>query len=334
MTPSLNQYCPVEIFACARRWLTETGGHGEDESPCLRDLFTALLGVWLCERAVSARNASPALRDLVEKVVNRLRNQAEVGSFDPFAYDAKLLLMCHRILVPFGYRATPIDAFASQVAAALRANGDIPPRYIGEALLLSQVGHEISIPAPVALPRETAGAPLDLLLADGQGLRRISDEISWATHFGRDRFKAAPEVHNQLQRILTVVLLQSLRDYDLEMAAILLRAVCYLGQPADHTLSEAVAFIVNQQRADGRFGYLAVEIEGLRRASGVDAFDASGKVYLPVTVSCVWSLAEATLPGFRLFSGPLEARREGSQTNRRIKRQPASRIFKSAGGAK
>jgi hypothetical protein len=96
--------------------------------------------------------------------------------------------------------------------------------------------------------------------------------------------------------VLTVVALHGLREYDLTLAATVLRTVGYLGMAGAGSVSHAVEYLRNQQQDDGRFGHFASIGPALARQSDVE-FD----LYVPVTVSCLWTISELTLDGFRLF---------------------------------
>jgi hypothetical protein len=81
-----------------------------------------------------------------------------------------------------------------------------------------------------------------------------------------------------------------LRQYNFLTATRLLRAIVYLGGGG---VEEHLGFLVLHQRPEGAFGFLGPEEGKLRdREADVD-------LYLPVTVSCLWALAEGT--GWRLY---------------------------------
>jgi hypothetical protein len=81
-----------------------------------------------------------------------------------------------------------------------------------------------------------------------------------------------------------------LRQYNFLTAGKLLRAIVYLGGGA---VEEHLGFLCLHQRPEGAFGFLGPEEGKLRdREADVD-------LYLPVTVSCLWALAEGA--GWRLY---------------------------------
>lgn len=81
-----------------------------------------------------------------------------------------------------------------------------------------------------------------------------------------------------------------LRQYNFLTAGKLLRAIAYLG---GGPVEEQLGFLCLHQRPEGAFGFLGPE------ESRLPDRDADLDLYLPVTVSCLWALAEAT--GWRLY---------------------------------
>jgi hypothetical protein len=222
--------------------------------------------------------------------------------FDPSRYDAKLMLLCLHILTAYRRRAHGIADFAREVAAALQQLGPLPPRYTGEALLLSQLGYGDRPPAPVLGRADAGGDAFQLLAADEDQVRAVCNNVAAATHFGRLPLQADEDVRGHLGRVLRVLLLAFLREYHLETGAILLRAIHYLRLPRTRAFRLAVRFLVDQQHGDGKFGYFALETSEICKTVGRGDFDPAPALHLPTTLTCLWSLAESLIPGFNLFS--------------------------------
>jgi hypothetical protein len=95
-----------------------------------------------------------------------------------------------------------------------------------------------------------------------------------------------------------VVALQSLREYDIALAAIVLRTIAYLQVPTSRWLEHAVRYLESQQQCDGRFGYFAASSAKYTTQADV-TIDTD--LFVPITVSCLWTISEMRTPGFRLF---------------------------------
>jgi len=292
-------------FARAEAWLLALaapeppGGPGTSD---LGDLLRILFGVWLCERAVGDDARSPDLVALAGGVEQRLCRAVSAGEFDPSAHDATLLLLCHRILSEQGRQAWGISSFAHELSAALGETPTVPQRDAGAAVLLAQLGYR-AYPVWVTLPAaDIGGDAAALLRADEARVRAVCNAIASATQFGLRPLTADRAVRESLALVLPIILVASLRQNDLETGAAVLRAIRYLRLPRTRAARQATTFVADQQQGDGKFGYLAAETAAIANARGWVPFDAARQLYLPVTVSCLWALAETTIPRFNLVS--------------------------------
>jgi hypothetical protein len=268
----------------------------------IASLLQSLLGIWICEQASPNPRSPPTLGETLERVGHRLQANAAQGTLDLFQYDSKLVLLCHRILVANGVHVPVLEAFARQVGAALEQLAVVPLRYAGEAALLSDLGYCRLPPATTLSDEEAGGGTLPVLRANEDRIRVVCANVAAATQFGRHPLQAPSGAVAGLQRVLPLVLLQSLRQYRLETGATVLRVIGYVGAPETHALTIAIEFLLLQQQGDGHIGYLATESKALAERSECGPLDPIPDLYVPVTVSCVWALAERLLPDYRLFS--------------------------------
>ena len=139
----------------------------------------------------------------------------------------------------------------------------------------------------------------DLFRADESLIRSLATDIAASTAYGRDAFAPEPELLEQLATVIPVWMLCYLRQYNLEMGTLLLRTMNYL-HLQDIAFSTALNFVLMQQQPDGRFGFLGPEASQLR--STKPQFNEEFDLYLPLTVSCLWAIAETTNPDFILFN--------------------------------
>jgi hypothetical protein len=271
-------------LARARSWLLGAAESLGDGAP-LADLLRLQLGLWVCERP--RKTASPELRHFVARVAAAIPKE----NFDPYAYDAKLLLVCGAMARRLGLEP-PLEGFVAELGAAFGQMALVPLRYRGETLLLEAWGQP-------ALRGEPLG-DLDafaFLGADATRLRALCQTLSGATDYGRRPLAAAQR--QDLSLTLAAVLVQALREYDLEMGALLLRTACHVGMARQPEIEAAARYLHHQQLPDGSFGWLAAEAAAITAGDG-DAHAALRRLLLPMTVTCAWALAE--LGGFRLFS--------------------------------
>ena len=250
----------VEAFARARMapQCSQCCGRSGRTAPRLPSA-AVLIGVWLCERATATAAPTAAFRSLVASVAEQLARQDEVGCFDPLSYDPKLLFLCYELLVRHGRRNRRIDTFAEDLAEVFAEMPTIPLRYAVVATLLSRLGYGPS-PSPHVLElADVGGGALPLLRAGTAGLVAVCGNVAAATRFGTTEFHASSEARDGLILSLPVILLASLRAYDLEIGSLVLRTLGYLGTPETPAVRNARQFLLMQQQRDGRFGYLAKE---------------------------------------------------------------------------
>jgi len=176
-------------------------------------------------------------------------------------------------------------------------------------------------PSPSGL---CAQDPLQLLLAEASEVRQFCERVGTVSLFGFLR----PQLDGDLDTIGSVLssrMVGALREYDLELGTTLIRAVRYLRIPRTSVIASALEFLVDQQFADGRFGRYAMDLAAMCAMEADDEAPAR-KLFLPITVSAIWTLAEEL--GVNLFATSLAPR---SHTRSQVPaRRMASRLTRSA----
>src|SRR6266508_2746421 len=267
----------TDALRCSRAWLATAGSHPRAS---LRHALQGLLGVCACGRARGGESAAAQLSDLVDAGLAKLGHEAEAGSFNPYAHDPKLLLVCISVFEGEGHNAPAIRTFADSIAGALASLPQIPARQAGVAAVLDELGYPGISAAALPVPDEP---DFDALLRGGpEAVRAACSSVAAATHFGARRIDVVR--FEALRRALPIVLLQSLRSYDLDTAAMLVRTSRYLRMRSSGRIQEGIAFLVDQQKR-GRL-------------------DEVLTLYLPVTSTCAWALAEVLSDQCVLFARP------------------------------
>lgn len=276
---------------------SSTRSHSGGPVP-LRYQLQALFGLWLADKA-GILSAGSWVDARASETRDAVAHECERGSFDPYTYDAKLLLLCHMAMRERGFASAHLGAFCNEIADAMEGMSVIPRRLAGEALLLESMGE-----TPIGeTGRIEAGFPAlggSLLRADSASLREICSSIAALSLFGARALTSRDTASFSVT--MPIVLLQKLREYDLTLAASVLRALKYLSVNAREEIEFATEYLICQQQMDGRFGYYARELSEKARLENADL-----DLYLPVTVSVLWSLIEAWVPGFSLVERRNEA---------------------------
>lgn len=260
----------------------------------LNHRLQALFGLAVAEKA-GTPGAAALVDSMAVSVGGALERERDGGRFDPFAHDAKLLLLCHDTLRRRGAESAVLGSFARQTSAMLRGLEAVPVRLTGLARLLDALGE-----GPFPTSERIGGDPLlpgtSLLPAGSHTVRHLCNTVAGATLFGS---REMPGRHPELLLTLPVLVLQKLREYDLVLGSTLLRTLAYLGADDPETFGWATRYLGCQQQDDGRFGYYAREL-----ADGPALPAADRNLHLPVTVSVLWALAQVSVPGLQVV-GPV-----------------------------
>jgi hypothetical protein len=228
----------------------------------------------------------------VEKIRAKLNSRLEQGLAR--CDGTTVLLCCVLEYNLWGEMLPALKDYADRAAAAL---DELPASVAAEEfyaarMLLAAVGL-LSEPLPSAL---TFAPDLSsLLMGDEKTTRNLTSRIESLTCYGTHSVKASVE----LDAVLECLMMAALRRYNIELASTLLRSLLYLGKREGLAVRTAIQFILNSHTADGSFGFFDEEIKQLRK-DGPEPY-ASLRIQLPVSLSCLWTLAEANLDNYRLF---------------------------------
>ena len=228
----------------------------------------------------------------IEKVRAKLNSRLEQGLTR--CNGTTVLLCC---VLEYNLWGEMLPAFKDYADRAASALDELPASVVAEEfyaarMLLAAVGL-FSEP----LPSASIFAPdlSSLLMGDEKTTRNLTSRIESLTCYGTYSINASVE----LDVVLECLMMAALRRYNMELASTLLRSLLYLGKREGLALRTALQFILNSHNADGSFGFFDEEIKQLRK-DGPEPY-ASLRIYLPVSLSCLWTLAEASLDDYRLF---------------------------------
>lgn len=207
--------------------------------------------------------------------------------------DGTMVLLCAALAVElFGAAPPALAAQAREVAGAL---ADLPmtadPDFRPASWLLARMGLGLaSFPASAALEEPL----LPLLLGDDAAVRGTVERIENGSVYGV--FPAtAPD---GLSAVLDAIAMRRLALYDIPLACRLVRAATYAGRGDGLACRTARTFLLTNQAADGSFGFFERELALLRSERSID----EATLKLPVTLTCLWTLAETRDDGYRLFA--------------------------------
>ena len=201
-----------------------------------------------------------------------------------------LLLLAYLAATRFALPAAGLAGYARAAADVLRrsrpelADGDL----IACATLL---WHLKLIDKQPRRPRVNT----DALVFTGAGkpaARAAIGALEAATAFGMARVS----VSDALADALDGAAMAGLQDYDLDFACQALRARAYVSNRRGLASQTALRFLLSNQDVDGSFGFFDDAI-----ARTVRGIDPRLELKMPVTLACLWTIAEMHLAGYRLF---------------------------------
>jgi uncharacterized protein DUF6895 len=290
---------PIEasaVFDAARRargWLTRLLEAAESRRSDV--LCRILLGCWLCDSVLGEIDlvfTSTALR-----IGRELRDLDGSGaSFD--SVPASLKLLATILLSTAVIEVPSLHGFALQSGELLGDASDRELVLIEKRFLLHALG---LCSAPETYP----GDPLDIarrlsLTASREDIENFVLELYTWTGYGTRLCTLTP-ADRWVGEMIAGFATHSLRQYNFLTACKLLRALAYLGAAEGEPYDDCIRFLLLNQRSEGAFGFFGPE-EGKLRNVASQEFSVDFDLYLPVTVSCLWALAERPASGWRLYA--------------------------------
>jgi len=264
-------------------------------------IYASMAGRWiggLVDR-LSAGPAAHALSALaIATIAADVNGQTNAETIQPFieilnrrSFESlldsspSLVLLCACIADRCGGRAPAVLMdYAELSASGIRGqpSGVSDPSLILPALLAWQLGLLAGPPQAY----ESSVEPERLIGSGPEAARSAMVVLEACTMFGLRRVSTPP----LLAEVLEAIAVDRLQDYDLELACRVMRARRYVDSTTSLAVTEFRDFIVANQDDEGSFGLYDRESEVLRTAANSKSADLSLK--LPVTLACLWTLAE------------------------------------------
>ncbi len=256
-----------------------------------------LLGLWICERGLLGDAEFSFTRSYAHKVCQYIPEGTDtvVGSLSS---DPALVLFSLGILRFFNVYNSQIELFATHISRLLQEHSDQNDVEADELFLIRFLLQRLHLqpPLPPYFLREIPTR--DLVNADDITIGNIIKNITAATQYGQSMPTMKTDFLRTLSSLLPVLMLDYFRLYNLEVGMQILRAMRYVHLHEHRGGEEGLKFLVAQQQRNGRFGFFAHEIAQLYLSEA--ASEPDFKVYLPHTVSFLWTIAEATHSQFIL----------------------------------
>jgi hypothetical protein len=128
---------------------------------------------------------------------------------------------------------------------------------------------------------------------DPPGARQITAELALLSAYGNFDLELPILVGRYLRAMLPSLMFMYLKDRDLEMVCVLLRALNYMGLRSVPEFSHGIEFVLQHNCRDG---YFAMHSMALHLHTVRSERDLRRSVFLPLSVAALWALAECLFP--------------------------------------
>jgi hypothetical protein len=292
----------LQALSGSRHWI-----NGMVERQCrVRDLGTEvmlqmLVGGWLCHEVLEDRSVCEAI---AATACSELERKKDGLADELIECDGALVAFSAGIFKALGLECSTLMNLLSEVAQALAQSNQtklvanqtmmLPIFFLLSKLKVGDIG-----PKRAEAQVKLSGNYRELLFACREDLDEFITALNAWSLYGRRRASIIGEHRTTIKSLLRVWCHEQLRQYDMVRASALLRTMRYLGMDKDAWYCTGLEFLLAQQQPDGRFGFFGPEQRILR---GDDAeCDKIPRMYVSVTVACMWTLAEAADRRFCLY---------------------------------
>lgn len=286
-------------FERARYWLeklleTVRGDIGIEPATFCR----ILLGYWICDNILSTPNSKfgDISQQVYQELMVRDRDNHKNFSDIPALLEliATILLFSQNLCVP------SLQNFFCQVAKVVQKKLTHSARIsLYEKQLLFDVLGFPSLPSnPIHFSSVFESIRSFSLASDPNCVKQFLLQLNALTRYGTQPI-ASQACSPDFQEMLAGLATHFLRQYDFLMGGQVLRTMSYLGANDRSDFKDCVDFLKLHQRSDGSFGFFGLE-EAELKSKGKSNLAIETELYLPISVSCLWTLGE-TSSGWRFY---------------------------------
>jgi uncharacterized protein DUF6895 len=295
------------VSSRARNWLLALHERIGSEIALSR-LLQILVGCWICKKGLAAdteQRECLAVARTVQVRLDQALSRPDASSA-LLECDATIVLLSAGILRALGRDSETLTRFVDQVACGIRELGDedqtTATGLFGLKFLLSRLNCPSGIDTHQGwyeVASLLSSPDVDLFHLDGAAISSVCARLAAMTMFGRRSLSAEVEPLRQLAVVVPIWMISYLREYKIDIGATLLRTLSYLRLQDDRFLSAGLNFLLAQQQPGGYFGFLAPSMSRLFSTRT----DLNGEldIYLPLTILCLWAVAETVSHDFLLF---------------------------------
>jgi hypothetical protein len=285
------------ISSRARNWLVALQGQASHTANfTLKNALQILVGLWICERALLDTEDLSYTTAQAQQVCQRVAPDTDITNL--LYSDTPLILLSTGILRFCNIRNSHLELFAEKISQLLQEHKDENQEDANELFITRFLLHRLHLHPTLTAYSLAEVSASNLILADAAATKSLIIDIVAATQHGQVLLAAEEKTTKLIHSILPILTIDYLRTYNIELGMQLLRCMRYLNLYKHPSFYTSLNFLIAQQQLDGRLGFLAHEITLLPMRQ--EDFECDLKIFLPHTVSFLWTLAEATNSQFIL----------------------------------
>jgi len=289
----------TQSLQLANSWLHTY--HHEAKTLDLHSAINILIGQWTYSSTRSFEHSySPATFQRITNDIAKIisENPSTVNECDP-----ALLLLGLGVLRKLNIRLEALEAFAKKSFEAINQTQDLKNdtrlRLFPVLHLLNGLGFNTD--NTQTQEEQYQATLINQSEASEENLTALINYVSRSTSFGLHPIQENDsQFTNDINSRLAALAFYYLNHYKLDEALMLIRAMNHQKMNSTQSFQQVFTYILNQQREDGSYGFYSDEIKQIAKSD--PKFDSVKRITLPLTVSAMWTIAEANTCSFSLFN--------------------------------
>jgi hypothetical protein len=290
----------MAAFQGAQRWLAsqlEQCLAPEAEGRREQQLLEILVGTFICGEILGDHSHLQYVAERVAAELNRNDARGTNHAMPPALAIINAAIL-HRAQNPAPALDAIVTTFADVLTRFPQADAEADLDWCEKRVLLNQVGLH-SQPARLSRERLLAFAETVSLSSGFAITEQLAIRVDSFTSCGTEPANLRL-AEMWLPELMIGFAHHRFREYEFRRATRLLRAACALTGPGHPMLASCRDFLMLHQNLHGPFGFFGPAEEDKVRTSA-PGFSFDRDLRLPVTVDCLWALAECDREGWRLF---------------------------------
>jgi len=241
---------------------------------------------------------SGRLQEIASNIKFSLDQQLK-SDFSSANLDPALVLLSDAIFGRLKLKCDILEGFVDEIANALKLHNSTSTMEDISLFLSRFMLHKLGrIPMPCLRQISSVEELTSRSYLDKQALYDTISYASARSCYGKNQVEDK-DFLTHIHAALSASMLGSMYSYNLDLALRLLRTMRYVSFHRTRSFAQAFNFLLSQQSHNGRFGFFAPEV--LQISKGNPQYNSQEEIYLPITVSAMWTIAETIDPRFILF---------------------------------